>query len=187
MITRLSEIIPQLTERFRERGWPVRQRKDVFLEAEAGEKTLVIDGMERTGPIYWPNLSPWIKRCGDGQLILLTMGFFPKEALGEFLKTGLARRVALIELGLASFFETEPRPRKLGRVDTEPFQVVEEVLAGEGIKPELITCRYCREAPVVGCEECGNLICKSHFISCPLCRAKLCHPDVADCYFKHNC
>lgn len=187
MIRRLSELLPKLEERFHERGWQVRRPREAFLKVSAGGEDYTIDGLERTGPVYWPHLRDWVKRCGEGQLILLTMGFFPQETLGKFLDEGLNGRTALVELGLQSFFDQEPHPRKLGRIATEPFQVLEEVLAREGLAPQAITCEWCRQSPIVSCAECGSLLCKSHFIACPLCGAKLCHPDVADCYFKHKC
>ncbi len=191
MITRLSELLPELIERFRERGWEVERPREAFLRVNAAGEGYTIDGLERTGPVYWPHLKDWVERCGgdkgEGQLILLAMGFFAKEALGEFLNTGLNGRAALVELGLRSFFDEEPRPRKIGRTATEPFRIVEETLEAKGLTLQAITCEWCRQSPVAACAECGNLLCKSHFISCPLCGTKLCHPDVGDCYFKHRC
>jgi len=186
MITRLSELLPGLAERSRRRGWRVRRPRDVLLRLDTDDGAYVIDGLERTGPVYFSHLREWIARCGEGQLILLAMGFFPQEALGEFLNRGLNGRAALVELGLESFFDREPRPRKLGRTATEPFQVLEEVLAKEGLTPQAITCGWCTQAPVAGCTECGSLLCRSHFLVCPLCGAKLCHPDVSRCYFDHE-
>lgn len=48
-------------------------------------------------------------------------------------------------------------------------------------------CAYCEGQPIAVCKVCGAPLCRAHSITCPLCQASLCHPDVKDCFFKHNC
>ncbi len=189
MIHRLSEIIPHLIASCRERGWLARRGERAWLEVVAEGEPFVIDAKEHTGPIYWPNLEGWMALFpASSHLILLTMGFLPTRTLGQLLgQPGLAGRVELVELGLRSFFDTEFRPRKFGQTETALYRVVEGALAQWAVEPQAITCRYCSGKPLAACEACGHLICKSHFIPCPLCRACLCHPDASDCYFEHEC
>ena len=189
MIHRLSEIVPALREACQENGWPARLGEQALLEVETSEAAYVLDAREHTGPIHWRSLEEWTARFGaEKRLILLTMGFFPVKTLGQLLaRPDLTRRVALVEMGMRSFFDTEFRARKFGQLKTLLFQEVERILAGEGIELRAVTCAYCAENPLTACRECGRLICKSHFIPCPLCQARLCHPDVSDCYFRHEC
>jgi len=48
-------------------------------------------------------------------------------------------------------------------------------------------CTYCSRENLTLCEVCHNPICENHGLSCPLCHTNLCHPDVQDCFFNHNC
>jgi len=189
MIHRLSEIVPPLREACREKGWATRPGERALLEIETSDASYVLDVKEHTGPIYWRSLEEWVGRFGPGEhLILLTMGFFPVKTLGQLLaRPELYRRVALVEMGMQSFFDAEFKARKFGQFNTPLFREVERVLAGEGVELRPVTCLYCAENPLTTCQGCGRLICKSHFIPCPLCGARLCHPDVKDCYFRHEC
>jgi hypothetical protein len=90
-------------------------------------------------------------------------------------------------MGLTSFFETESTPKKFGQIETPPFLMVENILAKRDIQLQEISCHYCAGKLLVSCQVCGALLCKNHFIVCPLCRIYHCHPDVKDCYFKHEC
>lgn len=105
MITKLSDILPGVIERFRKRGWRVERPRDLFLRVNAAGEDHTLDGLERTGPVYRPHLKDWVGRCGEGRLILPAMGFFDRE----------------------------PRLGKLlGQLAREPFQVVvEEALAAD--------------------------------------------------------
>ena len=189
MIHRLSEIVPALREACREKGWLARSGEQALLEVETPEASYVLDAREHTGPIYWRSLEGWAGRFGaEKRLILLTMGFFPDRAIGQLLnEPELAKRVTLVGMGLTSFFETEFRPKKFGQTEMPLFSVVEAVLARSGVQLQEISCHYCTGRPLVSCQICGALSCKNHFIVCPLCRAYLCHPDVKDCYFRHEC
>jgi len=168
MIRRLSELLPGLEERFHGHGWRVQRSRNALLRVNAAGEDYVIDGLERTGPVYWPHPRDWIARCGEGQPILLTMGFFPQTPLRKFLDLG-------------------PHPRRIGRTATDPLQVLEEALATEGLTPQETTRGWCQRSPIVSCAECESLPCRSHSIACPLCGAKSCHPDVAKCHFNHEC
>jgi len=166
----------------------VLTREGATLEVKVEGERYVVDIREHTGPIHWPSLRDWIRQFdGQRKLILLTMGFFPKKSILELLKDPQrAGRVSIVGMGLRDYFDTEFKPRKLGPA-SPLLDAVEEVLAGRGISLQAITCDYCSERPLAGCDVCGALLCKSHFIPCPLCNARLCHPDVNDCYFKHQC
>jgi MoaA/NifB/PqqE/SkfB family radical SAM enzyme len=48
-------------------------------------------------------------------------------------------------------------------------------------------CRYCGKETLALCQVCQSPACKSHSLSCPFCHARLCHPDVKDCFFQHKC
>jgi len=188
MIDRLSEILPAIKAAAEKGGWQTRFAETALLEVVAEEKRYIIDVKEHTGPIYWPNPRNWIGRLGEGSQILMTMGFFPDKAIGQLLsEPELAKRVALVGMGLTSFFETEFKPQKFGQAETSLFRVVEDILARRGIQLQEISCHYCAGRPLSSCQICGDLSCKNHFIVCPLCRAYLCHPDVKGCYFKHEC
>ena len=188
MINRLSEIVPAIKAAAEKRGWQTRSGERTLLEVVADGRRYIIDVKEHTGPLYWPNLRDWTGRCGEGSQILMTMGFFPDKTIGQLLnEPELAKRVALVGMGLQSFFDTEFRAIKFGQLKTLLFQEVERILAGEGIELQAVTCAYCVGNPLTACRECGRLICKSHFIPCPLCQARLCHPDANDCYFRHEC
>ena len=188
MIDRLSEILPAIRAAAEKRGWQTRSGERALLEVMAEGKRYIIDVKEHTGPIYWPNLREWTAHLGEGGQILMTMGFFPDKTIGQLLReVELAKRVALVGMGLTSFFETEFKPRKFGQTETSPFLAVEHILARRGIQLQEISCHYCAGRPLASCQICGALSCKNHFIACPLCRAYLCHPDVKDCYFKHEC
>lgn len=188
MINRLSETLPSIRAAAEEEGWETSSGVRPPLRVLAQGREHTIDVKEHTGPVYWPNLSDWIARCGEGNSILMTMGFVPDRVLGQFLvERDLVERVALVWMGLTSFFETAFRPRKIGQTDTPVFAVVESVLAARGLQLEPVSCRYCTGQPLGSCQICGAVSCKSHFILCPLCQVYLCHPDVKDCYFKHEC
>jgi len=188
MIHRLSEIVPALREACQEESWSARPGEQAFLEIETREASYVLDAKEHTGPLYWLSLEEWIRRFrGEKHLILLTMGFFPAKTLGQLLdRPDLVRWVAPVEIGMQSFFDTEFKARELGQLNTPLFQEVERILAEEGVEPQLVTCFYCAGNSPTACQEYGHLIYKSHFIPCPLCWARLCHPDVSDCYFQHE-
>jgi len=187
MINRLSEILPAIKAAAERSGWQTTGER-APLEVVAEGKRYLIDVKEHTGPIYWLNLRDWIGRFGEGGQILMTMGFFPDKAIGQLLsERDLAKRVALVGMGLTSIFETEFKPRKLGQTETPLFLVVEDIFARRGIQLQGISCHYCAGRPLASCQICDALSCKNHFIVCPLCRAYLCHPDVKDCYFKHKC
>jgi len=184
---RLSEIIPLVKEGAAKRGWKVLSHEGATLEVEVNGECHVLDIREHTGPIHWPSLKDWIEQLGKSKLVLLTMGFFPKKTLSELLKDpARAGRVVLMGMGLRDFFDTEFRPRRLGPASALA-EVVEEALTGRGLSPQAISCDYCAERPLATCKVCGSLLCKSHFIPCPLCGARLCHPDVKNCYFQHEC
>jgi hypothetical protein len=188
MIDRLSEIVPAIEAAARKRGWQSGPAERALLKVVVEGKLHLIDVKEHSGPIYWGNLRDWIGRLGEGSPILMTMGFFPDRTIGHLLnEPDLASRVALLGMGLTSFFETEPKPRKFGQTGTSLFSVVEDILGRRGIELQEICCHYCAGRPLNSCQVCGALTCKSHFIACPLCRAYLCHPDVKDCYFQHEC
>lgn len=188
MIDRFSEILPAIIAVAEKRGWQISSGERALLEVVAEGTRHIIDVKEHTGPIYWPNLRDWIGRFGERSQILMTMGFFPEKTIGQLLnEPELAKRVALVGMGLTSFFETEFRPRKLGQTQTPLFLAVEDILARRGVQLQEISCHYCAGKPLASCRICGTLSCKSHFIACPLCRAYLCHPDVKDCYFQHEC
>jgi hypothetical protein len=188
MIDRLSETLPAIRAAAEKRKWPARTGERALLEVVVEGKRYAIDVKEHTGPVYWPNLRNWMGRFGERSQILMTMGFFPDKAIGQLLnEPELARRVALVAMGLTSFFEMEFKPKKFGQTETPLFLVVEDVLARRDIQLQGISCHYCAGRPLTSCQICGALSCKSHFIVCPLCRAYLCHPDVRDCYFKHEC
>jgi len=188
MINRLSEIISDIKTVAKKRGWQAKAGERALLEVTAEGEHHFIDVKEHTGPIYWPNLRDWIGRLGEGAQILMTMGFFPDKTIGILLNNlELAKRVALVGMGLTSFFETEFTPKKSGQIETPLFLVVEDTLARRGIQLQGISCHYCAGRPLVLCQICGALSCKNHFILCPLCRTYLCHPDMKECYFKHEC
>ena len=187
-LRRLSDIIPRIEEESLRRRWQVLTRKGVTLQVQADDERFILDVREHTGPVLWPALEAWIDqlRC-RGTPVLLAMGFFPKTALSKLLeRPKRARRLVLVEMGLHDFFDTAFRPRRLG--PTPPFAaMVEEVLTERGLSLQPIPCDYCFERPLASCQVCGALLCKSHFIRCPLCNIRFCHPDVNDCYFKHHC
>jgi hypothetical protein len=188
MINRLSDILPAIEAAAEKREWQIEPGERAMLEVVAAEQHYTIDARENTGPIYWPSLRDWISHAGEGKQILMTMGFFPDKTIGQVLsEPELAKRVALVSIGLTSFFETELKPRKFGETETPLFSVVEGILTSQGVQLQATTCHYCAGKPLSSCQICGTLSCKQHFIRCPLCRAYLCHPDVKDCYFKHTC
>jgi hypothetical protein len=188
MISRLSEILPAIKAAAEERGWQTRSGERALLEVAAEGNRYIIDVKEHTGPIYWPNLRDWIGRFGEVGQILMAMGFFPDKAIGQLLnEPKLAKRIALAWMGLTSFFETEFKPKKFGQTESPLFLVVEEILAERGIQLQDVSCRYCAGKLLASCQICGALICKNHFIRCPLCKAHFCHPDAKGCYFTHEC
>ncbi len=48
-------------------------------------------------------------------------------------------------------------------------------------------CGYCGKETLAICQVCQSPACESHSLSCPFCHARLCHPDVKDCFFNHKC
>ena len=48
-------------------------------------------------------------------------------------------------------------------------------------------CGYCGKETLALCQVCQSPACESHSLSCPFCHARLCHPDVKDCFFNHKC
>jgi len=48
-------------------------------------------------------------------------------------------------------------------------------------------CGYCGKETLALCQVCQSPACEGHSLSCPFCHARLCHPDVKDCFFKHKC
>jgi hypothetical protein len=188
MIDRLSEILPAIEAAAERRGWQTKPGERAFLKIVAEGKGYIVDMKENTGPIYWPSLRDWTGRFGEKSQILMTMGFFPNKTIGQLLNDPeLAKRIALVGMGLTTFFETEFKPKKFGQVETAPFLMVEDILAKRDIQLQEISCHFCAGKPLVSCQVCGALLCKNHFIVCPLCRTYHCHPDVKDCYFKHEC
>lgn len=189
MVHRLAELSADLEARCRQRGWPAHREPGGWLRVTVGEAEYIVDVRETTGPIYWRNLEGWIRGFDEpGHLVLLAMGFFPQSTLVSLIrKPGLVQRVTLMGMGQTSYFETDLRPRKFGETMTPVFEALEEAMVARGLVAEPITCGYCSGTPLSACQVCDSLICKSHFLLCPLCRAHLCHPDVNDCYFKHQC
>lgn len=48
-------------------------------------------------------------------------------------------------------------------------------------------CGYCARETLTLCQVCQSPLCENHHLYCPLCHARLCHPDVKDCFFNHRC
>lgn len=188
MINRLSEIVPDIKAAVQEAGWDAIEGERVLLRITAEGTRHSVDAKEHTGPIYWPNLRDWMERLGEGRQILMTMGFYPQTAIGKLLhEREFVDRVALVEMGMRNFFDTEFRPQKFGLTNTPVFSLIEETFAAKGIQMRDVTCSYCSSKPLICCQVCGALACGSHFIPCPLCGVHFCHPDVNRCYFDHRC
>jgi MoaA/NifB/PqqE/SkfB family radical SAM enzyme len=48
-------------------------------------------------------------------------------------------------------------------------------------------CNYCERGQLVNCQVCGLPMCEEHSLYCPVCHDPVCHPDVKDCFFQHDC
>ena len=188
MINRFSEIIPHLSKHLTETGAQIFNPRVAILGVKVGGEDFLMDTKEQTGPILLANLENWIASLpGDAHLILFTMGFFHPRAIAHLIQRGQNSRVALVQMGLASFFDEQARPSKFGETDSLVFKTLEEEMAKQGISLTPISCSYCPAAVVGVCRDCGKLLCKDHFISCAICRSNFCHPDSGECYFRHEC
>jgi hypothetical protein len=188
MINRFSEVIPQLSERLKQTGAQVSAPAGALLAVELQGEKYLLDSKEQTGPILPANLEKWIAGLpADAHLILLTMGFFHPRAIAFLIQQGQNSRVALVQMGLASFFDEQARPAKFGETDTPVFKALEEEMSNLGNELAPVSCSYCSATAVGVCRDCGKLLCKDHFISCAICRGNFCHPDSGECYFRHQC
>ncbi|HDM43313.1 MAG TPA: hypothetical protein ENG29_02880 [Firmicutes bacterium] len=187
-IRRITDIERPLVEALEKRGRSVEKAMGAFLRVSVGEKIYVIDNKDHSGPVMLSNLRGWIDSFDRGDhLILLTMGFFHPRCYQYLIDEKILSRIALIGIGLRDFYDEEAKATAFGEVEGGVFDAVVSVLGDRGIDVDVVTCKYCGGRVVAYCCGCSALLCKSHFIQCPLCKATLCHTDVSDCYYKHEC
>lgn len=189
-IYRVSDVKPDLERAYRELGWRVAVKTTAMLEVKRRDKVCVIDVKEHTGPVYKRDLEQWIRNYPHADwLILITMGFFAPDSYRFVLASEeRVRKVALVSLGLRDYFDQDFRPMKLvASKPSELFRELENVIGKWGLRLRSVPCNYCNRMAIIFCRECDVMLCRDHFIPCPVCHVKLCHPDVNRCFFAHEC
>lgn len=192
MKLRLADIKEKLISELRENDYGVKDEVNTFLKItdSDSEKTYIIDNRDHTGPILLKSFIEWIEGFDkDVKLIFITMGFFHEDVYKYLIEGGMVGRLALLQFGQRSIYDDELHTGIFGNTSGEVFEILIDVVGNEmGIEIERELCAYCDRDKVVYCEECLSRLCSEHFIPCPLCRAKLCHPDTGErCYYEHNC
>lgn len=190
MNIRTSDIKDKLKSRFLKNGYKILEAKNTFLKISDAEKTYTIDNIDHTGPVLFKSFKEWIDTFDESEdLILITVGFFHTDISKYLAKSGNTDRIALLQFGLRSIYDDEIETDIFGNTNTNIFRILIEVINEEmrvSFSPE--HCDYCERDSAGYCVECGARLCPEHFIPCPLCGAKLCHPDSGKrCYYEHDC
>jgi len=136
-------------------------------------------------------MNNWCNELKDyNYKVLITLGFFTKKALGYVLKNSkLKGTTLLVQAGLKDYMDTNIKvtylPTNNNIVNSLVLSAIEEYL---NMKATPFTCSYCTNPLITVCNYCGALLCKRHFIICPVCRNTFCHPDTGrECFYKHKC
>jgi len=190
VISRLAEIKGELRERYSNAGLVVSPKNNYFLYLTKGKDIYIIDHQEHTGPILFKSFKDWLGEFGGyTQLILITLGFFHKQATDYILESNLGAKVTLLQFGIHSIYDDELHPQIFGDRESIVCKILFDTIRDRmGIDFSDDICKYCSRKAVAQCVICASHLCSDHFIPCPLCRAKLCHPDSGrECYYQHNC
>ncbi len=190
MIYRISQLKPKFMEIADALNLEIKFTRG-RLEFHDGDRRMILDWRETTGPTTERFIEKWIDEFRDAaQIILITMGYFTKKALRYVLSHEDSRdKISLIELGLRDYFEREFKPRMLSLHKTELISKMEDELKKEGLELEEYTCDFCRNKTITTCSICGSLLCGDHMLICPICREYFCHPSIKGrmCFFIHRC
>jgi len=187
-IRRISDIKAPLIKLLKEIKSGFEEKENILLKIKVNGKTYIIDNKDQTGPIMLSNLRGWIGGFDvKDHLILITMGYFHSKCYHYIIDEKMLSRVCLIEIGLRDFYDEKARPGAFCECENIIYNLIFTVLNEMGVTLSEVACKYCDDKVIAYCRGCGALLSKSHFIHCPLCMATLCHPDVSDCYYKHEC
>ncbi len=190
-VERISSIIRRLRDRLSALELDTKLEGSL-LEVQKGEARIVVDGKEHTGPVTLREFDLWLQDLpAYSQAILIAMGFFRPEVHRRVLSDPAIRsKLVLISFGLRDYMDTVLKPKRLLVAEiTEPVAELLSILEETGIHPEDVSCDYCPSKALVACSVCGLLLCKRHFIPCPVCKAIMCHSTETrrHCFFKHAC
>lgn len=185
---KLADLVEPALQRLLKAGCAVSEAGPGAWLIQCGDVRYHLETRDHTGPVLTTEMKGWLEKIKFGDhYILVCMGKFHSTALVEVLKSGLMNRVGLLEIGLASFYEEQAHPRSFGETQSPVFAAMSEVLQESNLALESIKDHYHRGKVVTYCRHCGHLLAKDSMIPCPLCKAHCCHPDVAECFFKHDC
>jgi hypothetical protein len=188
LIRRITDIKSPLSELLKEAKIGFEEKENILLKIKVHGETYIIDNKDQTGPIMLSNLRGWIGGFDvKDHLILITMGYFHSKCYHYIIDEKMLSRVCLIGVGLRDFYDERARPEAFGECENIIYNLIFGIFDEKGMPIKEVTCKYCDDKVVAYCRGCGALLSKSHFIHCPLCSANLCHPDVSDCYYKHEC
>ncbi|MGQ9706304.1 MAG: hypothetical protein ACUVWP_04780 [bacterium] len=188
LIRRITDIKAPLIKLLKEANIDFVERGDILLGVKVNDETYIIDNKDQTGPIMLSNLRGWIGGFEpEDHLIFITMGYFHHKCFEYIIDEKMLSRVCLIGVGLRDFYDEMVKCEAFGEYENIVFDLIYRVFDENGIPIKEATCKHCNDKVVAYCKGCGALLSKSHFIHCPLCMSTLCHPDVSDCYYKHEC
>lgn len=189
MVPQLWETITEVKRRSEEKRWATRwlalSGKRALLEVTTEGEVYWADAIEHQEPLAWSSLEALIKQLEERNLVLLTTGSLPNTIVAELLRHPARKQIAVIAMGLDNHAKAGSKAKKFGETKTPLFDLTEGILEEKGIRLGEITCGYCNQKTLTACHLCHSLLCKEHFLCCPLCGLYLCHPDVKDCYFHH--
>lgn len=189
MLRRCSDILSTLKEEGLKREFKV-EVKSGRLILEKPDLNIVVECRDTTGPITERFIENWYNEVKEYKYkILITLGYYTKKALSYiFRKVKPKGTVLLLEAGLKDYMDSSMNFKYLPTNNSEVNNIVLEALDRLNIKPTQFTCSYCGNSAITSCGYCDALLCRRHFIICPVCGDWFCHPDTGkDCFHKHKC
>jgi len=185
---RLNEVFEPLKLMLNALQLPYLEKQDGTLLVESQNDKYLLELRDHTGPILLGEFDGWLAGLPQATHgILVSMGFFHPKVFQVIIEKSLLNTIALIEMGLHSFYEEEIHARFFGESDNEVFTSLISAFISLDVPPSAVMDYYGRGKAMSFCFHCNRLLSKHSFMTCPLCTRHICHPDVCDCYFKHEC
>ena len=190
MLKEIESLERSLIEEFRKPADDFIKGDNPWLEFRSDGRRVVIDKIGYVEEIPIDIFKDWIKKVGKASLyILFTNGKFNSDIITYALtEKEIQNKVILVPIDLDKNKEIGIKPLVYD-FSSNKNTLLSSVFNKSGIPFRNAHCTACNKTILGACTDCGQLLCKDHFISCAICKKLFCHPDLVDreCFYKHNC